>query len=118
MGNKFETPDLTHHILRVAVFPYTLKRMCDLEAGAKARWGEHASMTSTISYQQSFPNAEKFIDTLLHEIGHAIWWAYGMEEDDNEERIVRAFATAWVQIYQDNPWLLELITKTLATRPA
>ena len=105
----FVAPDLTNKKLRVAAFTYRIVLIDDLRAGSMARWGEHASMTGEISYQQSWPCAAKFIDTLIHEVGHAIWWAYGLEEKDTQERIVATQATAWVQVFQDNPWLLNII---------
>lgn len=52
------------------------------------------------------PAVSKLVDTLLHEITHAIWWAYGLEDDDKEERIVRTMGAAWAQIWRDNPHLL------------
>ena len=45
----------------------------------------------------------KVLDTLLHELNHAVYWAYGMEDEDKEERIVGTMATAWAQIFRDNP---------------
>lgn len=55
------------------------------------------------------PTEQHALDTLLHEVIHAIWHIYGVRSRDSEERIVSAHSTAWTQIYRDNPWLCDLI---------
>jgi hypothetical protein len=59
------------------------------------------------------PSTAKAADTLLHEAGHAIYATYGLAEEDKEERIVGAFATAWAQVFRDNPWLLAWLKMAL-----
>ncbi len=51
------------------------------------------------------------VDTLLHEIFHAIFFTYGIQEDDDEERTVAALGTAWVQVLRDNPELRKYIER-------
>lgn len=46
------------------------------------------------------------VDTVLHEVTHAIYWAYVIEDKDEEERIVTTMARAWTQVWRDNPDLL------------
>jgi hypothetical protein len=47
------------------------------------------------------------LDTLIHEIFHAIWYVSHLQEkDDDEERIVCTMATAWTAVLRDNPDLL------------
>lgn len=55
----------------------------------------------------------KMVYTLIHEINHAIYWAYKLDDEDKEERIVSTFATAWTQIYRDNPALMDFIKEKL-----
>lgn len=43
------------------------------------------------------------LDTLIHEIMHAIYYAYHLDERDDEERTVATIATAWVGVLRDNP---------------
>lgn len=69
-------------------------------------------MESTIRLDGGM-NPIKAVDTLLHEINHAIYWAYGINDDDKEERVVGTFATAWTQVFRDNPRLLQYITESL-----
>lgn len=50
-------------------------------------------------------NVSNIVDTLFHEISHAIWDIYGIEEGNNEEQVVSILASAWTQIMRDNPRL-------------
>lgn len=56
------------------------------------------------------------LDALLSEINRAIFWAYGLEEGDPEYRIVSTMATAWAQIYRDNPRLITWISEVSHVR--
>lgn len=49
------------------------------------------------------------LDTLIHEINHAVYFVYNILDEDKEERTVNALSTAWVKIYLDNPSLLGYI---------
>lgn len=53
------------------------------------------------------------VDTVLHEILHAIYWAYQIKPEDGEERTVTVLATAWLQVYRDNPGLLLWLYDTI-----
>ena len=59
------------------------------------------------------PSPVKAADTLLHEAGHAIYATYALADEDKEERIVAVFATAWAQVFRDNPWLLGWLARSL-----
>lgn len=45
------------------------------------------------------------LDTLLHEILHAVYYVYHLDDKDDEERIVSTLATAMTGVYRDNPFL-------------
>lgn len=53
-------------------------------------------------------------NTLLHEITHAIWWAYGLQAADDQERTVTVLANGWSQVWRDNPsifaWIVSMLT--------
>ena len=48
--------------------------------------------------------------TLIHEIFHAIFYEYNLQDGDKEERIVTTFATGWAQVLQDNPELRKALS--------
>lgn len=54
------------------------------------------------------------VDSLWHEINHGIWWVYGIQNGDTEERIAGIMGTALTAIYRDNPrfahWLADAAT--------
>lgn len=102
--------------IRVGPFDMAIRLIHHREAEAEQRWGCFHSVSQAIEIQEDFPTAQKAADTLLHEIGHAIYWTYGINDKDNEERIVSTFATGWVQVYQDNPWLMNWIKRAIGKR--
>jgi hypothetical protein len=80
-------------------------------AAGRATWGEFEPASQSIVLQEEYPSAHKAMETLLHEIGHAIWWAMGLQDADNEERVVRAFGTALASVFRDNLWLSEWLSE-------
>ena len=106
--------------IRVAAYDIAMEKWSSHAAAAASRWGEFSAAELTIRVQAVMPSVAKLIDTVLHEIGHAIYWAYGLEDEDREERIVGTMATAWTQVWRDNPllllWLNEAVGQVTATR--
>jgi hypothetical protein len=100
--------------IRVGPFDYAIERMTSNQSASMRRWGEFSSMESVIRVSTNFPTAVKAVDTLLHEVGHAIWFAWGIEKGDDEERVVGNAAMGWVTVYRNNPWLLGWIAECLA----
>lgn len=55
-------------------------------------------------------NDEVNLNTLWHEIKHAIWFLFGLQDSDDEERIVNTLSSGELMVLKDNPELLELVT--------
>jgi hypothetical protein len=54
------------------------------------------------------------VDTLLHEVLHAIWAVGHLKSKrEKEERAVSVTATTLTQIFRDNPHFMKWITKNL-----
>jgi hypothetical protein len=66
-------------------------------------------MEHTIRIRPDVPSRWVIVDTVLHEINHAIFWAYLLRDNDDEERTVATIATGWTQVFRDNPALLAWI---------
>lgn len=100
--------------IRVGPFDMRLIPMETYTANAMEVFGYFKRDEQVIAFEATPSTCEGIADTLLHEILHAIWWAYGIEDRDEEERTVATMATAWTQVYRDNPWLLKWLAKALA----
>jgi len=98
--------------IRVGAFDFAVEVLKPMTAGALRRFGEFSAMENCIRVD---PNADriKVLDTLLHEINHAVFWAYNIDDKDDEERTVGHMASAWTQIYRDNPDLLRFISESV-----
>jgi hypothetical protein len=95
--------------LRVGPFDFDIEKLSAQRAKGHDCFGEFSPCEGHIAVQVDMPSAAKAADTLLHEAGHAIYWTYGLADEDREERIVSTFATAWAQVFRDNRWLLDWI---------
>ena len=101
--------------IRVGPFDFGIEKLSAQRAMDKDYFGEFSPCQGRIALQLDMPSAVKAADTLLHEAGHAIYSTYGLADRDDEERVVSTFATAWAQVFRDNPWMLEWIGRSLAS---
>jgi hypothetical protein len=99
--------------IRVGPFDFGIEKLCAQRAMGKDYFGEFSPCEGRLALQLDMPSAVKAADTPLHEAGHAIYWTYGLAEEDDEERVVGTFATAWAQVFRDNPWMLEWIGRAV-----
>jgi len=57
------------------------------------------------------------VDTVKHELNHAIWAIYNLKpEKEEEERVCSIMATCWTQIERDNPHLVRWTERNLNQR--
>ncbi len=103
--------------IRVGPYDMTLAPMSGINTYAQRAVGQFSARELKISYAIEAPSKLDALDTLLHEISHAIFWAYRIYDEDKEERTCGMMATAWVQVYRDNPWLLAWIGEAVAPDP-
>lgn len=75
--------------------------------------GQWIARDATIELSVDQTNKAFAVDTLLHELTHAMWKMYGLEKGDSEERIATVMGTAWTQVWRDNPRLLAWVAKAL-----
>lgn len=78
------------------------------------RHGEFSELEGIIRIDTSTNNKYQILDTFLHELNHAIFWAYNIHDKDNEERTVGMFSTAYTQIFRDNVDILRFIQEILS----
>jgi hypothetical protein len=80
-------------------------------------WGTYNGASLIMQFQSGQPSNTFAVDTVLHEINHAIYRIFGLREGDDEERIVGVMATGITQVLRDNPklvaWLREILEKPI-----
>lgn len=99
--------------LRIGPFDVKVTPMSGDLANARNVFGMFGRDNNVISMDMSITDPNRAVEVFLHEITHAIWMIYGIEEGDKEERIVMAMGMAWTQIYRDNLELLKWLSKNL-----
>lgn len=100
----------------VRVGPYDIRILIadTLQMTASARWGEFSSIEQAIRVDVGIATNAKAVDTVIHELLHAIWWAYQIRDDDKEERTVSMIALGWLALLRDNPDLLQWLNVAIA----
>ena len=93
--------------VRVGPFDFRLEPWDTAAARAHACYGECSHTELRISFDAAMTDPVVLLDTIMHELTHAIFFVYDIKDEDAEERTVRLMATGWVQIYRDNPALLK-----------
>src|SRR6185437_8691056 len=99
--------------IRVAGYDFRIQKWTANEAQGAQRWGEFSSNEQVIRIQREMPTPFKAVDTFLHEVTHAIFWSYGLQDEDKEERTVATMGTALMTLHRDNPWLAKWIERAL-----
>jgi hypothetical protein len=97
--------------IRVGPYDFRVRLMSQKEAIGQEAFGMFSQAEGVISLQEAPTSTILAVDTLMHEISHAIFWAYHISDHDREERIVSIFGTAWAAVYRDNPGLLSWIAE-------
>lgn len=91
--------------IRVGLYDLAIEKWGIHQVTANRRWGEFSGTELMLRIQNDMPSPLKAADTFLHEVLHAIFWAYGVDDADKEERIVGTVSTALAALFRDNPWL-------------
>lgn len=100
--------------LRVAGYEVDIVKWDAVAAGAGNSYGTFTSAKLEIGICQDLPNPMKAAYTFLHEVMHAVWFVYGILENDEEERVVTLMSLGWTAVHADNPWLSGWIQDTLS----
>jgi len=95
--------------VRVGPYDFWIEKWPATTASDNQRYGEMSSIEQTIRIQLDMPTRYKALDTFFHEVSHAIFWVYGLGDDDKEEETVSVFGTGMAALYRDNPWILDWV---------
>lgn len=113
MADKKTLRDLMPKKIKVSAFDFDILEWDRNDAASRNRFGEFCALSGVIRIDTAISDKYKILDTLMHEIYHAIWFSYGIYDDDKEERVVSALSTAMVQVLRDNPDLRNFINHCL-----
>ena len=75
--------------------------------------GSYSYRTNTIYLDEEQLEGTAGVDLLLHELGHAIAYQYGIEKNNTEEHVVTSMATGYTEIFKRNPLLLKWVNQEL-----
>lgn len=118
MTKSFIVEDsIPHHRVRIGAFDFDIKFWDTHETYSTQKFGECSSVEFVIRMQREFQCRTKAVDTLFHEILHAMYYTYGIRSGDDEERTVAAISTGLVALFRDNPWLIGFIHATASPPP-
>lgn len=89
------------------------------------RWGKKHDAMGMITFNRNLievdesQSKEAMVDTVLHEILHAVVAEYGIKFKNlrEEERVVHTMANGLTDVYKDNPALVDWIRARLALVP-
>lgn len=78
-------------------------------------FGDYSAASHRIRLCEKQRSHEAAVDTALHEISHSLYDVRNMAATDTEERAVASWATAWTEVFLDNPdlvkWLGQCVTR-------
>lgn len=101
--------------LRIGALKFRIE-VRSLRTEPEGNWGLYEYDKQLIELDEAPPSAEFAVDTVLHELTHAIYGCSGLKPGDDEERVVSVFATWLTMLLRDNPDLLGWLRVQLAPR--
>ena len=96
--------------LRIGYRRYTVSEWTQAEVALTSSHGQCNTGQAAI-YVCTDDHPLTVLDTLLHEILHAVWHEYGLEDKEPEEHAITVLATGLTQVLYDNPKLAAQISR-------
>lgn len=66
------------------------------------RYGDFSEVNLTIRIRRHMRSRTHAVDTIIHEVMHALWCSYSLQKGDSEERVIGAMAIGLTQVLRDN----------------
>jgi len=99
-------------ILKIGHLDIDVEEMSPTEALTNAYYGVFESTECRIKVFMG-ESLYRTLEVLLHEVNHAIYHVYQMEDVLAEETVASVLAAGWTQVYRDNPELLDFIKECI-----
>ena len=104
---ELKFPSLT---LRIGPYDYSLRYIDAVQHDAAEAIGHHSEIYRVIQVATSLDRFS-MIQTMLHEINHALLDIMGLTKKKSSEDLCDRLATGWLMVYRDNPWFLRWVHK-------
>jgi len=78
----------------------------------KDNYGQHDGINLRIEYMAHTLGSET-VDTILHELFHAIYKLFGLDTKSSEEEVVTRMATGLTTLMKDNPEFFKVLLKKI-----
>ena len=98
--------------VKVGGFNLLIKGFTPLESKSKQLRGELSWHQQSITLDMN-EHPALLAETLIHEVLHAIYRAYDLQGEDDEERTTTTLGLGIVQVVRDNPVLIKAIDSLL-----
>ena len=92
---------------------FEIKRGDVGEDGEDKIVGYFNQLEMLVRIKDKFRTPPQHVEVVIHELLHAMWMVWGLQDGDAEERVVGAFAVALTQCLRDNPQLVAWIDERL-----
>ena len=103
--------------IKIGYINYQFDFWPDSFASTEKAQGEFFEEAGKIGLKESAIPSIQGVNTLLHEILHGIVYQYGMvqtmEKFDKEEKIVNTLTNGIMNVFVDNPWLMDYIKEQI-----
>lgn len=102
--------DRLHSGIKIGPHTVRIKVADELKAYGDTAWGTYDGASYVITLNKSLMTSKALVvETVLHELMHALWHHRALPNRPKEERVVGNLSLGLTQVFQDNPWLLEWI---------
>ncbi len=98
--------------LKIGAFDYSVVTMTESEGAGRRVFGEFRPMESEIAICLNSPSLPKLVDTVMHEVLHAVWWHAALDRPNEEEGVLHVARTL-TMVFRDNPELLRWLQEAL-----
>ncbi len=107
--------------LRIGYTTIAVKEVAAIDKGYD--YGEFDSVKKLIEINRELDTVDK-VNTFIHEIFHAILWERGVtsegglldEKDKDEEFLINTLTNGFIQVIQDNPIIIKVLSMLNKTK--
>ena len=100
--------------IRIGCFDYDVRFVDDLRDLQNNRlWGNHVPAEQKINIDKSIPSEQRVVVVLWHEILHALFDHFDIQENAKEEYLVDTLSQGITMVLKDNPTFRKYVLESL-----